>query len=79
MNDKFIYVIGGLDYKQDNFLERYDIDGDVWEVIELLNKQEWIKPTFEMFAHQIDDTNILIMGGDGTNNCYVFDTENNQL
>ena len=38
VSHKFIYLIGGADWAQNNFLERFELDGEnQWEVVKVQN------------------------------------------
>jgi len=58
-NSKQIYVFGG---RTSDGCETYNIEKDIWEVINVGNKQTWVPCDLAM-CYQISPTLILISGG----------------
>ena len=85
-NAKFIYVFSGrikFSPKEiTDVCECYDIEKNVWEVIDVKNKANWIPCDLAM-AYQIDPSSILIFGGfdkqNRTQATFVFNTNNKSI
>jgi hypothetical protein len=65
-NSKFVYVFSGRIKFQPkeitDICECYNIDKNIWEIIEVNNKESWISCDLAM-AYQVDNDKILIFGG----------------
>jgi hypothetical protein len=85
-NNKFIYVFSGrikFSPKEiTDVCEFYDIEKNVWEIIQLRNKSNWIPCDLAM-SFQIGPSSILIFGGfdkaNRTNATFVFNTANKTI
>lgn len=88
VDGKFIFVIGGLldNYTVYNDIEKYDIEGDTWEIIK--TNKIIMTPRWLAFSFQINPSSLLIAGGFFINgdygwehkkDSYILDISNNNL
>ena len=79
--NKYIYAFGGSTTTLKKEIEKYDVDKNVWETIELSTNMAYSQVCKREFAlaHQISSSGILIAGGKDDNgkqnDSYIFDTK----
>ena len=89
LENRYLYVIGGRDSLTEaplESIERLDgfsnsLESQKWDLIQLINKDQlWTaRDTLGSFA--LNDTEILVFGGDygWISDCFVFNTKNNEI
>lgn len=93
LDNRYLYVIGGRDSLTEaplDSIERLDgfsggpgnLEHQKWEIVPLINKdQQWsARDTLGSFS-LMDDTEILIFGGDygWISDCFIFNTRTNEI
>lgn len=88
LESRFIYVIGGRDSMNETPLESIErldgfleFDQQKWETLQVVNKHSMWTPRDTLGSFALNDTEILIFGGDygWISDCFSYNTKNNEI